>query len=564
MPGLYPAAALYASYSIVNFTNSTGVFMVNKSSDAGGAIRAASGSEFNFTNSFLNFSKNEQFGTTLYGGGAIWIDGKAKVNFANSIVEFRENVSNGNSYRGSGGGAIFMGWQGSGELNFINSSAAFVNNKVAWSHNYMGGGAIMATFGSTVSFENSNFYFIENSHNSSDGTGERQGGAVNIGSWTVLNIEGSAGIFYGNKAGYGGALFVRLKSIVNITNSKLDFSSNVAQIQSGGAIFLQSWPSAIAGKSFLNVKDSTVNFVWNRTVAADKDGGAIYIANSYAAFSNSIVNFINNAATRYGGAIYANNQDNFFSFIDSTAAFTRNKALTDGGAIYIAASASATFTRSIIKFTSNTAGNYGAAIYIHTAADSRLTVTSSTLNIEYSSSGQRGALTVSGLSYGPISQARFIDSQISFIGNSSYWENVNGAALVVQGFVLFENSTVTFTGNRANNGSSDNSSGGAIWSNNAGGGSMIRFAARRTDSYIYFEDNRANYDGANTLIDILLFNNIGGSSVSFIADPGKTVWVKKGMRLYTPLKWDYDYLNAHGGSPIAVQMTGGGRVVFEG
>jgi predicted outer membrane repeat protein len=201
-----------------------------------------------------------------------------------------------------------------------------------------------ADFEGNITFQN---------NNNSQSTGNRGGGAVRINDRRNINLNFNS-------------------ANVNFLNNTSSESRALAN--EGGAIYL----SAQANASFI---DSNVVFAENKALnpgAGNGNGGAIYLEGMYTTakislinFSTSIVEFSNNQAKTYGGAISVNTYSSA-TFINSSVTFFNNQALSNnsyGGAIYISAGISSlNFIDGTVTFTSNSAVSFGGAIYAASGA----------------------------------------------------------------------------------------------------------------------------------------------------------------------------------------------------
>ena len=195
-----------------------------------------------------------------------------------------------------------------------------------------------------------------------DRNDNNKGGAISLGQNVTVTIQDSK--FYNNKptgtgsVGEGGAIFVRGPGSVTLKNN--EFKNNSSSYW-GGAIALQRYGVDVTlkgnnifdgnvsdGGGAISVYSATVNFgeqaetgskdhtVFVNNVAKDVmnyrlGGGAIYMYNKN---ENSVkpklnfysnVDFVDNFAKQYGGAIYNDNTLGEINFIKGTATFTGNK-----------------------------------------------------------------------------------------------------------------------------------------------------------------------------------------------------------------------------------------------
>ncbi|MCL2144435.1 MAG: hypothetical protein FWH43_02945, partial [Endomicrobia bacterium] len=412
------------SNSGITFTSATVIFSSNTAS-SGGAIYNTGNANISFTGSAVTFSSN----TAGTDGGAIYITNLASfLNFSNSIVDFIGNRASGI------GGAIYITGANS-SLTFSSGVATFISNtayNVAVSV-VNNGGAIYATDGSNVTFENGNLAIFNYNRASS-------GGAMYVDAATAT-FTNSIATFTENRAinGSGGALYINIATAAFI-NSISTFTGNQASSYGfGGAIYILG----DTDRSYLSFIDSTATFTDNM---AGQNGGAIYTtgSNSFVNFSNSVVTFTNNAAGS-GGAIY-NYQNSTISFTGSSITFSGNTASSSfGGAIYNGSSSTISFTDSSIIFSGNTAdSNNGGAIYNMNASTVTFTNTNAIFSGNTAFSG--------GAIYNNTNSLLKISGEGAFIGNKATATNGNGGAIYNAGLLELSadsGKSISFTGNSA-------------------------------------------------------------------------------------------------------------------
>ena len=182
---------------------------------------------------------------------------------------------------------------------------------------------------------------------------------------TVTNCH-----FEGNKGEFGGAISIE---ITNLTIIDSTFTKNEA-LSDGGAICAENSFISVEGSHFegnkgelggaisieitnLTIIDST--FTKNEALS---DGGAISAENSFISVegsSNNAVIFTGNFAHGEGGAIYLYSTDVLFS---GTVILFEDNSSEDGGGIYSLVS-SLTFTSTTTFFRGNTVDDSGGAIW---------------------------------------------------------------------------------------------------------------------------------------------------------------------------------------------------------
>ena len=349
-----------------------------------------------------------------------------------------------------------------------------------------------------------------------------QGGAIyNAGrSLMVINCT-----FKKNSAmyDYGGAILTLSDLIVD----NCVFENNNAK-HNGGAIFLSFTPLGVGfiknsyfnqntaedeGGAISNSGELTIgncNFVKNKATY----GGAVW-SKRWLSFSNIGSNFTENEAY-YGGAIYAYT----FETYAMNLRFKNNRAYSCGGAVMLYELSTAQYTSNFYFkdciFDSNTCikksifyYGLGGAIYmsIETKAyqPSELRIDGCEF-ISNSASDHGGAVQIDDEN----NYILFVGAPSYFISNSA---EKYGGAIYTKGIVVFENASVTFTGNNA-----EGESGGAIYSKEAisfeGSSSIFNGNYAKNDGgaidcegIIYFDDcvsfmnNKADRHGGAVYTD---------------------------------------------------------------
>ena len=178
-------------------------------------------------------------------------------------------------------------------------------------------------------------------------------------------------------------------------------------------------------------------------------GGAICITKrSKLVFYKSDIKFDNNKALYQGGALYID-KNSFVTFEEnSTLIINNNQAKGNGGALYIEDNCNVTFKKSSITINNNQAKTDGGAFYIE--SNSNVTFEGNYIvTINNNQAKHRGgALFIFG------------NSNVTFNGNSTITINSNRAKVKGGALAVFNNSditfkgncTVTFNNNQANNG----------------------------------------------------------------------------------------------------------------
>ncbi|WP_407380375.1 Ig-like domain repeat protein [Methanobrevibacter sp.] len=313
------------------------IFINNSASNRGGAIYKNSG-ELKVNNSdFVNNYASEE-------GGAIFSDNNVDSNNSNFV----------NNSASKSGGAIFMGYGSVENCNFTDNNAScyggaiyyassgsinnciFVNNSVFYPYNFNddggyddyydnefgSGGAIYNEYGSYIEVTNSSF--LNNS-------ASKNGGAILIRSGSIYNCNLTS-----NVAEYGGAIYYESGTLEVINSS---FVNNSASVDAG-AFYCDAYDAfdklTFADCIFIN--------------CSSKYGGAIFM------HSGSVDNctFVNNYASKSGGAIWFNSKGNV-----NNCNFIDNKAESDGGAIRLSGMGGNIVNCS---FTRNIASDGGAII----------------------------------------------------------------------------------------------------------------------------------------------------------------------------------------------------------
>ena len=328
----------------------------------GGAIYALN-SSLSLVSSGGNiiFSSNTAAAVNNAHGGAIFNDAGSSITLNGNVIFIGNSITRGAWYRY--GGAIY---NITGAQISMAGSAQFIGNSAVGAGIGSGGGAIF----------NSGIVDIENGLFTSN-TGGNGGGAIYNNNGTV-NI--GSGSFTSNSAsGYnGGAIFNTGGGQINISGS-VDFVSNTGS--NGAAIYndANSVINASAG-SFVSFESHTVTgsgaAIYNAgsismasgsfSFNSASSGGAIFNAGDIT-FANGDTSFTGNTAS-FGGAIFTYNSSggsSNISFGGGTINFINNKAEGFGGALYISGAWYGSIYGSTVSF--NTDG--GEAVFRGNSAD---------------------------------------------------------------------------------------------------------------------------------------------------------------------------------------------------
>ncbi|MDR1952585.1 MAG: hypothetical protein LBQ37_03625 [Elusimicrobiota bacterium] len=400
------------------------LFSSNTAISDGGVAALLDASTITFSGANTNF-----IGNAAVRGGVFYMFNGSAFTVNNSAVNF---IGNKAAY----GGVIMFNNVIAGRIEikaFFNSVSAKLSNNSA----EIDGGVFYMLNTSNLMFSNSNVEFSSNIAVSSGGVIFSQGQE-----YSSVTMRGGQLSFLSNKAAAGGAVSIQNAASINITNTKVNFSSNSASLYGGalsaenGAVFSVSSSSiffssntAQRGGAVYIVKVSSFAFdgfsAQFLSNAADI-GGAIFIDASTALFRNNIsVNFISNTAKTVGGAVDINNRG-FLIFDNKANVVFRGNSASSGGAVNLSDSDS----KIDIKNNSN-------AAFINNRADD----------------GSGGAIF---LNYGQ--KINFSGSTISFIGNTA--SKMGGGVYIATGSFSIINSSISLMGNTAQRG-------GAIYAENA-------------------------------------------------------------------------------------------------
>lgn len=389
-------------------------FSQNKAANVGGAIAIFdTGAQTTINNS--NFSNNIAGGD----GGAIYNEKDAELIINGGT--FTNNHSDGY------GGAIGS----KGHLNISGTTFAnndgFVGGALYSGYNDSGTGKGAATISGATFNNNSGLY-----------------GAGAIANYGDMEINISQTIFNGNKVtseivndGYdnhnlttsvdgGGAIFAGSAS--KTTVEKAIFINNSSTVTGGAISTRADWYSSETNKP-INSKENAPE---------DYDASTDYLKpNTKAELTLKNIEFTNNTAGTYGGAIY----NTFTNTSISDAIFSGNNAKRNGGAIYNEAVAQFTLTGKNV-FSGNMAG--GVANDIHNIGT--MTVASGTTTLGGGITGN-GALTIANGATLDIGTTTVEQASIDIDGtlNASMLSSDNYGKLLADSITTGENGKLQLT-----------------------------------------------------------------------------------------------------------------------
>ena len=339
---------IYTDSSTFKFNHST-TFSGNKANCTGGGIYAAKG-----VLNFLGTSSITDNHAARDGGGIYTRDGSV-VNILGS------SHYQGNSAGDTGGGISAF------QSRFQLEQTTFENNKAA-----EGGG--LYTFNCTVNFPGENT-FITNS--ASD-----QGGGFSV-LHSTLNMNGST-TFKNNSAVSGGGMYID-GSEVGIDGNSC-FMNNTAE-SGGGAIY---------------VRDSVAEFS-GKDESAGRKGAAIHASSSTLICQGSN-SFINNSA-KHGGGVYSESSN--ITIVHDRSSYLNNTALRGGAQYFDVNSNFSLHQTAHVNFQDNHATEFGGAIYVvdetsrsecffHIQNDQLLDLNTNSLIFENNSAQVRGSVLYGG------------------------------------------------------------------------------------------------------------------------------------------------------------------------
>ena len=304
------------------------------------AAETIAGTSATFVNCQFLDNKSEYLGTGDPNGGAVMLSNVETVSFTGCT--FTGNISTGTNTSNDSvigtGGAVYMDYCDA--ISF--DGCSFSGNSAA---SASGGGAVYMQINGTASFTNCEF--TENEAMAG------AGGAIGI----ILtgsegnNVTISGCTFTGNKANYGGAMWLYGDSTMELTGNTIDSNTGTY----GGAIYTQANANVILTGDVTNNQASY--------------GGAIYGYQSTLEVNGDLSG---NQASENGGAVYAqwgyyydaDGQKVGIPTVTITGDVIGNTSGKNGGAIY-SNIANVTVTGAI---TGNSAGGIGGGIYSYNGA----------------------------------------------------------------------------------------------------------------------------------------------------------------------------------------------------
>lgn len=266
-----------------------------------------------------------------YGGGGIYAvgtDASEPTFFLMGTCYVADNSNDEHETGVSGGGvAVRQYIQASVSNSFFEQNIVLDNEAGV---GFAGGGAL-ASWPAVNINSSDNFYSLITNCGFFYNTAVDIGGAIFANGWTTIDICD----FVGNSAGlYGGAVYCHSDEAI-ITGST--FEDNISG-QKGGAISTGDC-SAISGCTFIHNQAGDVN-----NVLPNSDGGAIYIEDNVGKIENCI--FSRNQAITNGGAINISSDSSDLPVPIVNCSFSGNVADSDssnggaGNALYVATATS--------------------------------------------------------------------------------------------------------------------------------------------------------------------------------------------------------------------------------
>ena len=313
--------------------------------------------------------------------------------------------------------------------------------------------------------------------------------------------------------------------IVDQRNFALGLSAITLEGYYGGGVFVNNGTLSADTATFtaIDVTDLDTDSLYGGDTT---NGGAVYVlASGTASFTNC--SFTNNTAS-IGGAVYAG--AGTVTFI-GTASFTGNTSTANGGALYVASGAAVEFTGTP-TFSGNTSGTDGGAI----AAAGTLTFSSAGTFTGNKASGNGGAVS--------ITDSAVTFTGVTFGGSTSSTGNsaVNGGAVSVTG------GTATFTSSTFATNSADN-----------GGGAIYSSVAITVGSGNTFTGNKAAYGGAVYLPESDSASlTLSGSEAAFSSNTatvaGGAVYISRNAAFSSAVSVSFTSNSAKGGSGGALYV----------
>jgi predicted outer membrane repeat protein len=494
--------ALYIQYSSATVTSCQ---FLGNTGNYGGAIHASRWSHITLNNSI--FKENKAL-VDYGGGGAVFLAVQSVLTINGSIFE---------------GNQAILG----GAMRSLYSSVA-VTNSVFLRNQGDNGGVIRAERSNAMLNTSA---FIKN-------RAEEEGGVISAYKSSEIMVDGS--IFKGNRAIFGGAIIAGEESTVHISSFPGDAAAGVpghCNATSYWEEHLSLMGTFCSGE--IQVSLGTTYFLSN---IATHNGGAIY-ADHILTFTGNKIVFRNNSASNDGGAVHS---DHYVSLsaspVDVRASYIRfedNRAVIEGGAMYISSSR-VRFLSSVSATFSGNEAQRGGAIMLNRY--SQATLNGTVMKFEKNTADFGGAID------GDNSDLIVNAAVLEFVNNHA---RGNGGALRLDGretllnpqtknFALFFANYSKFDGN---------------WADNGGGAIYVRYLTTcEFSEAVYFSRNMAGTDGGaiNALESRILFKE--SSSVTFqhnSAQNGGAVYISNAAYLYleqlTILHSSHNHADQYGG-----------------
>ena len=295
--------------------------------------------------------------------------------------------------------------------------------------------------------EYSNITFKENcSITFCNNSAHETGGAVTIFDYSIATIKGnSTMIFSKNNANNGGAMTVKDNCVLIVEeNPIIVFNSNTASF--GGALAISETSVVVFKGTSKTTNNSNVTFHANKAII---DGGALYISQYSNVTFNCSVTFFNNSAHEVGGAVTILYYSVATIKGNSTMIFSKNNA-NNGGAMTVKDNCVLIVEENpIIVFNSNTASFGGALAISETSVVAFKGTSNITLDMN-SANDVGGTIYIDYFSTITFDN----DSIINFHSNTA---DNNGGVMYINhhsAFTTKGNTKVTCNDNRANFGGS--------------------------------------------------------------------------------------------------------------
>ena len=371
---------LHARWSNVRITERSN-FEKNVAVFGGGIYTDSSTFKFNGSSTFRDNKAN-------YTGGCIYA-ARSVLNFlgTNYMTENYAARDGGGIYVRDGSVVNLLGWGNyqnnsaeytGGGISAFQSSFKLAGHNTFESNNAAEGGGFYA-FDCTVNFPGEDIFIINCAHN-------RGGGFTAVHS--TLHLNGLT-TFKNNSAASGGGMYID-DSNADIDGSNY-FMNNTAE-SGGGAIYARDSVVELDGK---------IGFVAN---TATNKGAAIH------AFSSTLIlqgssSFVNNSA-KYGGGIYSESSN--LTIVCDISSYLNNTALRGGAQYFDVNSNFSLHQTAHVNFQDNNATEFGGAIYVedvpsrnkcffHIQINQSLDLDTTPLVFEKNTAGVRGSVLYGGL-----------------------------------------------------------------------------------------------------------------------------------------------------------------------